>query len=72
MKPIYVTSNVHKATYFAKMVSLPIDHKKIDVDEIQSLDMLEVIEHKAKQAYAQVKQPVIVEDTSLVFCPMGH
>jgi non-canonical purine NTP pyrophosphatase (RdgB/HAM1 family) len=42
-----------------------IDWKSIDVPEIQSLDGRKVVEEKAKAAFAKVKKPVIVEDTSL-------
>jgi len=68
---IFVTGNMHKAKYFSEMVGMNIPHKKIDVDEIQSLDVREVVARKAKQAYDQIQQPVIVEDTKLVFNAMG-
>lgn len=69
---VYVTGNSHKAEYFAKMVGLDIPHMSIDVDEIQSIDLRQVVEHKAKQAYELAKCPVIVEDTKLSFSAMGR
>ena len=69
---VYVTGNDHKAKYFSKMVGLDIPHQKIDVDEIQSLDLREVVIHKVKGAYAIAKRPVIVEDTSLIIHAMGQ
>lgn len=54
------------------MVGLDILHKKVDVDEIQSLNLQEVVTHKVKQAYEMIKQPVIVEDTSLIIDAMGQ
>ena len=42
-------------------------HQKLDLDEIQSLDLRTVVEHKVRQAYELVKKPVLVEDTSLQF-----
>ena len=68
---VYVTGNPHKAKYFAEIVGLNIDSIKVDVEEIQSLDLLEVVEHKARQAYEIAQKPVIVEDTKLVFKAMG-
>ncbi len=68
---VYVTGNAQKAKHFAAMMKMDIPHISIDVDEIQSLDIREVVEHKARQAYAQVKQPVIVEDTQLIFSSLG-
>lgn len=69
---VYVTGNSHKAKYFAEMVGMEVPHMKIDVDEIQSLNLREIVEHKVKQAYKQVKRPVIVEDTKLVFNALGQ
>ena len=68
---MYVTGNDDKAKLFSKMVGIDIPHIKIDVDEIQSLNLTEVVEHKAKQAYEKVGKPVIVEDTKLVINSLG-
>lgn len=71
MNAIYVTGNAGKAKYFSKIIGLDIEHHAADVDEIQSLDLQEVAINKAKQAYAQLKRPVIVEDTSLRINSLG-
>ncbi len=68
---VYVTGNDHKAAYFAKLMELPIDHQKIELDELQSLNLHEIVEHKVRQAYDIVKQPVIVEDVSLEYAALG-
>ncbi len=70
-KIVFVTGNQNKADYLAKYLDHPIDHKKIDLDEIQSLDLKEIVEHKVRQAYREMKKPVIVEDTSLEFKALG-
>lgn len=44
-----------------------VTHKKVDLDEIQAIDSKAVIEKKAREAYAILKRPVLVEDTSLHF-----
>jgi len=49
-----------------------VQHHKLDLDEIQSLDEHAVVAHKAHQAYAVLDEPVLVEDTSLIFTAMGH
>lgn len=69
---IFITGNQHKADYLAKWLGWPVDHRKLDLDELQSLDVKEVIEHKVKQAYDIVKQPVLVEDATLTFTAMGR
>lgn len=45
---------------------LGTNHKvsNLDIPEIQSLDLNEVITHKAKEAYQKLKKPVLVEDVS--------
>ena len=43
------------------------DHQKLDLDEIQSKDPAEVIEHKVRHAYANVGRPVFVDDFSFWF-----
>ncbi|EKE21301.1 MAG: Ham1 family protein [uncultured bacterium] len=55
----------------AKFLNHPIDHRKIDLDEIQSSDLKEIIEHKVREAYKKIKKPVIVEDVSLEFKALG-
>lgn len=68
MIPItFITGNPKKAEYLAKYLGFPVSHQKIELDEIQSMDLKEIIEHKVRQAYDKIKSPVIVEDVSLEF-----
>lgn len=67
MEITFVTGNQKKADYLGKYLGCPIDHVKLDLDEIQSLDLKEIVEHKVRQAYEKIKKPVIVEDVSLEF-----
>ena len=39
----------------------------MDLPELQTTDLKELVEYKVRQAYASVKAPVLVEDTSLYF-----
>lgn len=63
----FITGNQKKADYLAKYLGFPVKHTKLDLDEIQSLDLKEIVEHKVRQAYGKIKSPVIVEDVSLEF-----
>jgi inosine triphosphate pyrophosphatase len=63
----FITGNQNKADYLAKYLGFPVKHVKLDLDEIQSLNLKEIVEHKVRQAYDKVKAPVIVEDVSLEF-----
>lgn len=49
-----------------------MDHVKIELDEVQSLDMKEVVKNKLHQAYAEVQRPVLVEDVGLEFVAFGR
>lgn len=68
---VFVTGNQDKADYLSKLMGLPIGHQKIELDELQSLDLHEIVEHKVRQAYEATKKPVIVEDVSLEFTALG-
>lgn len=63
----FITGNQKKADYLAKYLGFPVKHVKLDLDEIQSLDLKEIVEHKVRQAYEKIKSPVVVEDVSLEF-----
>lgn len=64
MELILVTGNKNKLIEFQAILhDIDLKNEKIDLDEIQSLDLEEITKHKAKQAYQLLKKPVIVEDT---------
>jgi len=67
----FITGNTAKAEQLARHLEYPVTHQKLDLPEIQSLDLKEIVEHKAKEAYKQIKKPVLVEDTSLTFSVLG-
>lgn len=68
----FITGNQNKAEYLAKFLDSPIKHQKVDLDELQSLDLHTIVEHKVRQAYDVVKSPVLVEDVSLEFTALGR
>jgi inosine triphosphate pyrophosphatase len=63
----FITGNQNKAEYLFRLLGFRLNYLKIDLDEIQSLDLKKIVEHKVTQAYEQIKSPVIVEDVSLEF-----
>jgi len=67
----FITSNPSKAEQLGLYLDFPILHQKLDLVEIQSIYLREVVEHKAKEAYKYLGKPVLVEDTSLVFNALG-
>lgn len=68
----FITGNQKKADYLAKYLGFPVKHVKLDLDELQSLDLKVIVEHKVRQAYEKVRVPVLVEDSSLEFVALGR
>lgn len=71
-KVTFITGNQKKADYLENYLGFPVEHVKVDVEEIQSLDLEEVVRHKVRQAYAHIQGPVLVEDVSLEFKSLGR
>jgi non-canonical purine NTP pyrophosphatase (RdgB/HAM1 family) len=72
MNITFITGNDNKAREVAEVLGTHIQREKLELEEIQSLDLEKVSEYKARQAYAQIKKPVLVEDVSLVFHAFGQ
>lgn len=68
---VFITGNAAKAEQVSWHLEYPVSHHKLDLIEIQSLDLDKVVRHKAAEAYKQLNQPVLVEDTSLTFSALG-
>lgn len=71
-KITFITGNQSKADYLSKYLGFEVSHQKVDLNEIQSLDLKSIVEHKARQAYEKVKGPILVEDVSLEFSALGR
>jgi inosine triphosphate pyrophosphatase len=68
---LFVTGNQNKADYLAKLLGMPIEHRKLELDEIQATSLDKVIEHKVRAAYELVGKPVLVDDISLGFTALN-
>lgn len=67
----FVTGNKSKAEELVRYLEISIPHHDLDLTEIQSLDLAEIVEHKAKEAYRILGTPVLVEDVGLTFHDLG-
>jgi non-canonical purine NTP pyrophosphatase (RdgB/HAM1 family) len=67
----FITGNQNKADYLARLLGINISHHKVDLDELQSTSLHEIVEHKVRQAHAVVNSPVLVEDVSLEFVALA-
>ncbi|MEI6533637.1 MAG: non-canonical purine NTP pyrophosphatase [Candidatus Roizmanbacteria bacterium] len=63
----FITSNKNKIIELTQFLNYPVTYIDLDLIEIQSLDLREIVEHKAKEAYSQIQKPVLVDDVSLIF-----
>jgi len=59
-----VTGNKDKQKEIEAILEMPLTIQSIDLKEIQSMSLEEVVRAKAAEAYAQLQRPLIVEDVS--------
>lgn len=64
-KLYFVTGNKNKVKEVQQILDFPIEIIDIDLYEIQSLDINEVVIKKAEDAFLQVKKPLVVEDVGM-------
>ena len=62
---VYITGNAGKVAQVKRDLNFPFEHQKVDVPEIQSVELLEIVEYKAKAAFEKIRKPVLVDDVSL-------
>jgi non-canonical purine NTP pyrophosphatase (RdgB/HAM1 family) len=62
---VLVTSNAGKRREAERILGFSIETVEVDLPEIQSLDMAEVLRAKADEAWSQLRRPLIVEETGL-------
>ncbi len=64
---IFITSSAIKLAEIERILGRPLTQASLPLEEIQDIDLEPVVRHKARQAYAQLGRPVLVEDTGLAF-----
>lgn len=62
---VVITSNENKLSEINQILGTNHKVSTVDIPEIQSLNINEVITAKAKAAYEKIKKPVLVTDVSL-------
>ena len=68
---VFVTGNAHKVAEVARITGGEVRSVAIDLPEIQSLDLREVLSAKAAEAFRRLQSPVVVEDVSLEIRAFG-
>lgn len=64
MNITFVTGNEFKARETGEILNIDLEVSKIELDEIQELDLEKVALHKLNQAYEILKTPVMIDDVS--------
>jgi XTP/dITP diphosphohydrolase len=62
---VFVTSNLGKLREAEEVLGIKLEHRALDLKELQSLSLEEVVRDKARAAHRRLGVPVLVEDTSL-------
>jgi non-canonical purine NTP pyrophosphatase (RdgB/HAM1 family) len=60
-----ITGNAGKAAEYAVMLGIDVTPAQAELTEVQSLDVAVVAARKAADAYAQLGEPALVDDTGL-------
>ncbi len=68
---VFVTGNLDKLREAQEVLGVALSHRALDLEEIQSLDLDEIVRHKAAAAQRRLEAPVMVEDTSLELAALG-
>jgi len=67
MKLIFATSNNDKLREAREILNVQVEGTDLDIDEIQSLDPVEVATKRARAYFEKLNKPIFVEDVSLLF-----
>jgi Xanthosine triphosphate pyrophosphatase len=63
----FVTSSADKLREIERILGRTLAQESSPLEEIQAVELAPVVSHKARQAYARLGRPVLVEDTGLAF-----
>jgi len=67
----FVTSNRDKLREASELLRRPLLVVNVELEEIQTIDLEQLVRHKVNQAFRRLRAPLIVEDTALGFKAWG-
>lgn len=67
----FITGNKDKVALVEQLLGFQLKQRSLELLEIQSLNVLEVAQEKARAAYTLLGSPILVQDTSLVCHALG-
>lgn len=68
---VLVTGNRNKLLEAERILGREIPSRPIDLPEIQSLDLHEVLQAKGEEAWRRLRRPLVVEETGLELAALG-
>ncbi|WP_427174523.1 RdgB/HAM1 family non-canonical purine NTP pyrophosphatase [Arthrobacter sp. 92] len=68
---VLITGNAGKAAEFSRLLGVQVLAKKINLPEVQGIDVREVAHVKAQAAFNQIGGPVFVDDSGIEFSAWG-
>lgn len=68
---VLVTSNPDKAAEAARILGSTVQSHKVEVPEIQSFSLEEIVRAKVEAAYAILQKPVLVDDVAMDVAALG-
>ena len=68
---VLVTGNLDKLAGARRIVGADLEAVRLDLPEIQSLDLREVLSAKAEEAWRRLHRPLVVEETGLELAALG-
>ncbi len=68
---VLVTGNPGKLAEARRLAGPGLGAVEIDLPEIQSLDLLEVLRHKGDEAWRRLRRPLVVEEAGLDLAALG-
>ncbi|HZI63708.1 MAG TPA: non-canonical purine NTP pyrophosphatase [Thermoanaerobaculia bacterium] len=69
--PVFVTGNAAKLAEARRLAGPGLESVAVDLPEIQSLDLREILAAKAAEAWRRLQRPLIVEETGLELAALG-
>ncbi len=66
-----VTGNRNKLIEAERILGAKLECEPLDLPEIQSLDLIEVLRAKGEEAWRRLRRPVVVEETGLDLDALG-
>ena len=67
----FATSNPGKLREAGEILGIPVEGAALQLEELQTTALPELVRHKAVQAWRRLGRPLMVEDTALVFAAWG-